>query len=52
MSDNPQTESAPIDESLEQAPSFTLPTVGGGTASLDSYLGQRNVVLVFYRAFW
>ena len=52
MSDNPQTESAPIDESLEQAPSFTLPTVGGGTTSLDSYLGQRNVVLVFYRAFW
>ena len=52
LSDNPQTESAPIDESLEQAPSFTLPTVGGGTASLDSYLGQRNLVLVFYRAFW
>ena len=52
LSDNAQTESAPIDESLEQAPSFTLPTVGGGAASLDSYLGERNVVLVFYRAFW
>ena len=52
LGDNAQTESAALGESLEQAPSFTLPTVGGGTASLDSYLGKRNVVLVFYRAFW
>ena len=39
-------------EPLKQAPSFTLPSASGGTISLDSYLGQSNLVLVFYQGFW
>jgi hypothetical protein len=31
------------------APEFTLPSVGSGPISLSSFLGQKNVVLVFYR---
>ena len=31
---------------------FTLPTSLGGPVSLREYLGQKNVVLVFYRGFW
>lgn len=31
---------------------FTLPGASGKTHSLDSHLGEKNVVLVFYRAFW
>ena len=32
---------------------FTLPNAQGGPAvQLSSYIGQKNVVLVFYRAFW
>jgi len=31
---------------------FTLPGASGRTHSLDSHLGEKNVVLVFYRAFW
>ncbi len=38
--------------SYRQAPRFTLPNATGGVVSLDSYLGEGNVVLVFYRGFW
>ena len=31
---------------------FTLPNAHGGQVSLDDYQGNKNVVLVFYRAFW
>ncbi len=32
---------------------FTLPNAQGGPAiQLSSYLGKKNVVMVFYRAFW
>ena len=36
----------------ELAHSFELPSVLGNTVSLDSYAGEKNVVLVFYRGFW
>lgn len=32
--------------------SFTLPSVSGTTFSLDALRGDKNVVVVFYRAFW
>ncbi len=32
----------------QQAPKFSLPSSGGGTISLDDYLGKKNVVLYFY----
>ncbi len=32
--------------------SFTLPSVSGSPFSLDAQLGDKNVVVVFYRAFW
>jgi peroxiredoxin len=31
---------------------FTLPNANGGQVTLSQYLGQKNIVLVFYRAFW
>lgn len=34
------------------APKFTLPSATGGAVSLDSFAGDQNVVLVFYRGFW
>lgn len=34
------------------APKFTLPSASGDSVSLDSFAGDRNVVLVFYRGFW
>lgn len=34
------------------APDFTLAKYGGGTVTLSSFRGSRNVVLVFYRGFW
>lgn len=34
------------------APKFTLPSGTGESVSLDSFAGDRNVVLVFYRGFW
>ena len=40
------------DNSYRRAPLFTLPSATGGVVSLDSYLGEGNVVLVFYRGFW
>ncbi len=34
------------------APDFTLTKMGGGTATLSSMRGKKNVVLVFYRGYW
>ena len=34
------------------APKFSLPSAAGGDVRLDSYAGDKNVVLVFYRGFW
>lgn len=34
------------------APDFTLAKFGGGTATLSSLRGTKNVVLVFYRGYW
>ncbi|MBM3959080.1 MAG: redoxin domain-containing protein [SAR202 cluster bacterium] len=31
---------------------FKLPDAQGGEVALSQYLGQKNVVLVFYRAWW
>lgn len=31
---------------------FELPSATGGVVALESYLDDRNVVLVFYRGFW
>ena len=34
------------------APDFTLGKFGGGTTTLSSLRGKKNVVLVFYRGYW
>jgi len=34
------------------APDFTLAKFGGGTTTLSSLRGKKNVVLVFYRGYW
>ena len=34
------------------APVFTLPSARTGEHALESFRGDKNVVLVFYRAFW
>ena len=34
------------------APQFTLPSARGDMFALDSFVGDKNVVLVFYRGFW
>ncbi len=34
------------------APDFTLARHGGGTLTLSSFRGKKNVALVFYRGFW
>jgi len=31
---------------------FELPSASGDTVSLESYVGDKNLVSVFYRAFW
>jgi hypothetical protein len=36
----------------EAAHTFTHPSGLEGDLSLDSYAGEQNVVLVFYRGFW
>ena len=33
----------------DMAPVFTLPSASGAEVSLESYRGDKNVVLVFYR---
>ncbi len=35
-----------------RAPDFTLTKMGGGSVTLSSFRGKKNVVLVFYRGFW
>ncbi len=35
-----------------RAPDFTLARHGGGTTTLSSYRGRKNIVLVFYRGHW
>lgn len=32
----------------EPAPSFSLPTIGGRTVSLEEFAGNKNVILYFY----
>lgn len=34
------------------APQFVLPNAAGGHVRLTDFQGTKNVVLVFYRAFW
>ena len=34
------------------APLFVLPSASGGRVSLETYVGENNVVLVFYMGFW
>ena len=49
------TVAAPSVESEPQgdvAPMFTLPSASGDEVSLESFAGDKNVVLVFYRGFW
>ena len=49
------TAATPSSESEPQgdfAPMFTLPSASGDEVSLDSFAGDKNVVLVFYRGFW
>ena len=36
----------------ELAPDFQLPAASGADSALASYRGDKNVVVVFYRAFW
>jgi len=36
----------------DAAHGFTLPSAAGPEYSLASFKGEKNVVLVFYRAFW
>ena len=36
----------------EAAYRFTLPSGLNGDVSLESFAGEQNVVLVFYRGFW
>ena len=43
---------AAAEPSESAAPRFTLPSANYETVALDSYIGEKNVVLVFYRAFW
>ena len=34
------------------APQFSLPNAAGGEVSLADFRGTKNIVVVFYRAFW
>lgn len=36
----------------EGLPDFKLPVATGGEIRLSEYIGKKNVVLVFYRAWW
>lgn len=36
----------------DKAPDFTLPTVKGGSMSLEQFMGKKNVVLSFVPAAW
>ena len=51
----PAGQQAAAEETASQAtlaPTFELPNAAGETVSLASYMGDKNVVLVFYRGFW
>ena len=57
--DAPQPTAPPADTAADTSPSqlmaapkFELPDTSGETVSLDSYIGNKNVVVVFYRGFW
>ena len=41
-----------FEDDEDKAFAFSLPNAHGGQVSLDDYQGDKNVVLVFYRAFW
>ena len=41
-----------FEDDEDKAFAFNLPNAHGGQVSLDDYQGNKNVVLVFYRAFW
>ena len=45
----PMTEAPEIGQLV---PDFDLPTASGESVSLSENLGERNVVLVFFRAWW
>lgn len=47
-----RTEDPSPQASLPRAPAFTLTSASGEPVSLETYRGQSNVVLVFYRGFW
>ena len=55
---DPATEPAPTaaataPPALEMAQLFTLPSANGDLpVSLESYRGNKNVVVIFYRGFW
>lgn len=36
----------------DKATTFALPRADGSTVSLDSYLGEKNIIVTTYRAFW
>lgn len=38
--------------STDLAFDFTLPNVHGGDVTLSDFRDDKNIVLVFYRAFW
>lgn len=40
------------DPNLKDASRFTLPSAQGGNVSLESYIGEENVVLVFYEGLY
>ena len=46
--DEPDAVGAPVTGAFR----FELPSASGDTVSLESYIRDKNVVLVFYRAFW
>ena len=41
-----------FEDDEDKAFAFSLPNAHGGQVSLDDYQDNKNVVLVFYRAFW
>ncbi len=46
------SDTTPAEPEGDIAPKFELPSGTGGTVSLASFAGDKNVVLVFYRGFW
>ena len=48
----PDEPEAAAPEVGDPAPDFELAAASGSDMSLASYRGEKNVVVVFYRAFW